>query len=114
MLNQINLVGRVVEGLSVECTPKGTALATFKVVTNGRKSEAPQFHNVRAFGALAVACAKHLVAGQLVAVSGRMAYNKWVDNRYRDEDGNPLHRVQAIVISNNVQFGVKAKQQESK
>lgn len=114
MLNQINLVGRVVEEFSCEYTPNDKAIATFRVATNGRKNEPTQFHNVKAFGDLAEACAKYLVVGQLVAVTGRMVYSKWIDSRYRDKDDKPLRRVQAVVISNSVQFGMKAKQQENK
>ena len=108
MLNSVNLVGRVVEEFSVEYTPNDMAIATFKVATNGRQNEAPQFHNVRVFGDLAKACAEYLAAGQQVAVTGRLVYNKWTDERYRDKDGKPLSRVQAIIIASNIQFGMKA------
>lgn len=109
MLNQVTLVGRVAQEIKKERTSNDIDVSTIVVVTNGRKDEEPQFHNVTTFGKLALACAEYLRVGQQVVVTGRLNYRKWTDDRYRDADGNPLNRLQTIIIARTVQFGAKSK-----
>jgi len=114
MLNSINIVGRLAREPALAHTPSGTAICTLVVATNdsytdstGARREEAQFHTVLVFGKQGEAAAQYLIMGQEVAITGRLTYRKWTDDRFKDGDGNSLRRVMARILASRVTFGAK-------
>jgi len=84
--NNISLIGNVGGDPKTITTQSGTVITEFRLATNeyyrdkeGNKQTKTEWHKVKAFGKLAEIFQQHLKSGSKIAVSGKMAYNKWVD-----------------------------------
>ena len=101
MLNNINLMGRLVRDPELRHTQTGTPVATYSLAvnrdfnTNG-KNEA-DFFSIVAWQKAAEFANSYLRKGQLIAVQGRLQSRKWTD-----KDGN--NRVSIEVVAERQYF----------
>ena len=84
MLNQINLIGRLVADPTTAKSNKGTAVLSFRLANNLTK-EVTVFVDCKAFGKTAEACAKAIRKGSQVALTGKLSQYNYTtkDNQKR-------------------------------
>ncbi|MDX1506614.1 MAG: single-stranded DNA-binding protein [Spongiibacter sp.] len=83
-LNKVLLVGTVGRDPELRHAASGRAVATFSLGVPSRmtagNSEATEWFNIVAWGALAESCQAQLKAGQSVFVEGRLKNRQWKDS----------------------------------
>ncbi|MEX2105569.1 MAG: single-stranded DNA-binding protein [Solirubrobacterales bacterium] len=78
-MNNVNMVGRLTK--DPELVERGkTKVCDLRLAVNGIGDVPPLFIDVATFSGQAEACAKYLVKGSLVAVSGPLRYSRWESN----------------------------------
>ena len=84
MLNQINLIGRLVADPSLKKTNSGTNVLSFRVANNLTK-DVTLFVDCKAFGKTADACGKAIRKGSQVAITGKLSQYTYTtkDNQKR-------------------------------
>ena len=88
MLNEINLMGRLVADPELKHARNDTAYTTFRIAcdrdgTNANGERETDFIECVAWDTQAEFVANHISKGQMIAVSGRLQVNRW-----SDADGN--------------------------
>lgn len=87
-MNQITVIGNLVRDPEVRTIPSGTSVCNFTVAVNRRRVVPGQpeadFFRVSAWGQTGENCAKFLVKGNKVAVTGSISANA-----YMGSDGQP-------------------------
>jgi single-strand DNA-binding protein len=84
-LNQVTLEGNLGADPTIRTSKAGNAWCTFAVATSAMKKDGENFvedtlwHEVKAFGHEADLAIRLLKKGQPVRVTGRIDYEKWVD-----------------------------------
>ncbi len=102
MLNRIILIGRLTRDPELRYTPNGTAVATFTLAvdrrrTNKQGEKETDFINIVTWGKLAENCGNYLSKGKLAAVDGEL--------HIRTYDGQDGHtRWVTEVVADNVRF----------
>jgi single-strand DNA-binding protein len=80
-MNMINLVGRLTRDPELKEIGGGRSVCELRLAVEnpGRGGERgePTYVDVSTFGAQAEACARYLVKGRQVAVSGRLVFREW-------------------------------------
>ena len=102
--------GRLTADPELRATTGGTSTVTLRLAFNtsrknsatGQWEDKANYINVIVWGGQAESCAKNLVRGQQVTVSGRLELREWVDN-------NQQKRSAHEVTANQVQFGMKPR-----
>ena len=101
-MNAISVIGRLTadpRSRSVACDsgPRTVTMLALAVPPEGGRDGDPCFVDVEVWGPPAEACARHLAKGRRVAVTGRLALDRWTA-----EDGTPrrAHRI----VAANVEF----------
>jgi single-strand DNA-binding protein len=86
MLNQVTLIGHVGKDPEVRHTTGGTAVADLSLATSeifkdkaGVKQERTEWHRVVFWDKLADIVSQYVQKGGLIAVTGSLYYEKWVD-----------------------------------
>jgi single-strand DNA-binding protein len=74
-MNSVNLVGRLTK--DPELIDGKTKICELRLAVNGQGETPPLFIDVASFKGQAEACAKYLVKGSLVAVTGSLRYGEW-------------------------------------
>lgn len=104
MINKVILIGRLGADPEIRYTPKGVAVANFRIATNevwtnqdGEREERTEWHRIVTFGNLAETCSKYLAKGRQVYVEGRLRTREW-----EDKDGN--RRWTTEIVANTVKF----------
>ena len=84
MLNQINLIGRLVADPETKTLNTGSKVLSFRVANNLTK-EVSVFLDCKAFGKTAEACGKVLRKGSQVAITGKLSQYTYTtkDNQKR-------------------------------
>lgn len=91
--NKIIIIGNLGSTPDLRYTPQGTAVCSFTVATNekrskggGEKQEVTTWFKVTTWGGSAESAAKYLVRGGPVYIEGRLSVEEWTDrenkNRY--------------------------------
>jgi single-strand DNA-binding protein len=108
MLNEVKLIGHLGKDPDLRFTTGGTAVATFSVATSrkykdrdGQIQEHTEWHNIVVWRNLAETCAKYLLKGKLVYISGEIQTRS-----YDDRDGNKRYITE--IIADKVKFLGKA------
>ncbi len=101
-INNVILVGRLVEKPIIKYGQSGTAVTNLRVANNtySKNSEnqtKANFFIIVVFGKQAENCEKYLDKGRQIVVNGRLDQNSWEDN-----NGNKRSSVR--VIANTIQF----------
>lgn len=103
-LNQVTLVGNLVQDPEVRFVPSGTAVANMRMAMNrtykgsdGEKKEEVTFVSVETWGKGAEACGEYLKKGSLVLVEGRLKLHEWTS-----QDGQKRSMLE--VVAERVQF----------
>ena len=97
-MNKVFLIGRLTDAPQQRQTPNGVSVTTFSIAVNRRfNREQTDYIPVVTWRGLADNCAKYLVKGQQVAVSGELQ-----SRRYEDKDGNK--RTAYEVSAEDVEF----------
>lgn len=102
-MNLVFLIGNLASDPELRYTPKGTAVADFRLAVDrfrGREESGAtksDFFTIVVWGKLAELCSKYLSKGRTAAVEGRLQTRS-----YTDRDGNK--RTKTEIIGNNVQF----------
>jgi len=102
--NSVKLIGRLGQDPEVKTLDKGSKFAKFSLATSdiiatndGSKKEQTQWHNIIAWGNLAILCEKHLKKGREIAIDGRLTYRNW-------EDKNGTKHVSSEIVANEMIF----------
>ncbi|MDD5066195.1 MAG: single-stranded DNA-binding protein [bacterium] len=109
-INDVTLVGRLVEKPVLKYGKSGTAVSNLRVANNTYMPSAVDsnktkvnFFTVVVFGKQAENCEKYLDKGRQIVINGRLDQNSWEDN-----SGNKRSMVR--IIANRIQFiGGQAK-----
>lgn len=103
-INDVTLVGRLVEKPILKYGKSGTAVSNLRIANNTFSPSAAEsnrtkvnFFTVVVFGKQAENCEKYLDKGRQIIVNGRLDQNSW-----EDPSGNKRSMVR--VIANRVQF----------
>ena len=97
-MNQCFLIGRLTRQPELRSTTSGVSVCKFSIAVQRRgKKEEADFLNIVTWRGLADLCAKYLVKGQQVAVSGEIRANT-----YEGRDGKK--RVQTEIQADDVLF----------
>jgi single-strand DNA-binding protein len=110
-MNQVSVIGRVVERPIIKYGASGTAVTTIRIANNvymgAGKDEKVNWLKVTVFGKSAENCEKYLDKGSQIAVSGRLDWSSW-----ENKDGQKRSEVK--IIGNTVQFlgGKKSSQDQ--
>ena len=100
-MNEVFLIGRLTGAPRQRQTPNGVSVTTFRIARNRRfNRDMTDYIPVVAWRGLADTCAKYLVKGQQVAVSGELQ-----TRNYEDKDGNK--RTAFEVSAEDVEFLAK-------
>lgn len=105
MINSCVLAGNLTREVELKQTQGGMSILSFGIAVNervknnqtGEWSDRPNFFNCVCFGKRAEGLAKVLGKGQKVAISGRLRYNQWENDR-----GEKRSSVEIVV--NDVDF----------
>lgn len=84
-LNKCFLLGNLCADVDLAFTPKGVAVANFRMATNevwtdkqsGERQEKSEFHRVRVWGKAAENAAEYLAKGSQVHVEGHLETRTW-------------------------------------
>lgn len=86
MINNVTLVGRLGQDVTLRYTPTGIPHACMSVATNsvykgkdGKNVEKTDWHRVVIFQKAAENCANYLGKGSLIYIEGRLSTRKWTD-----------------------------------
>jgi len=97
-MNMINLVGRLARDPMLKEIGGGRSVCELRLAIEnpGRGGERgePTYVDVSTLGAQAEACARYLVKGRQVAVSGRLVFREWTE---RDGSKRSAHSVRGRV-----------------
>ena len=100
-MNKLIIIGNVTRDPEHRTTREGVSLCTFTVTVNrrGKDAEAPEtdFFRVTAWRALGETCAKYLMKGKKVCVTGPVSVST-----YQSNDGKT--RASMEVTANDVEF----------
>lgn len=125
MINSVALAGNLTRSPELKQTQGGTNILSFGIAVNervknnqtGEWTDRPNFFSCVCFGKRAEGLAKVLSKGQKIAVSGRLRYNQWENDR-----GEKRSNVEIVVddvefmsqrnSSQNQQNGSYAPQQQ--
>ena len=84
-LNSVNLIGRLTRDPEMRNTADGTAVVNFSLANNqpgGKgKDDIVNYFDVIVWGNQALNCEKYLQKGSLVAITGSLKQNTWVDQQ---------------------------------
>jgi len=117
-LNKVFILGNLTRDPESKVLTSGQSLASFSVATNrfyvdksGSKKQEAEFHNITAFGKLAITVSSYLSKGSLVLVEGRLRTRSW-----QDASGNKRFRTEIIAekIQLGPRFGAKKAVSEAK
>lgn len=107
-INNTTITGRVASDVELRHTGPGTPYTEFRVAVNdrvkgedGSYADRPNFVPVKVWQGQAEACAKSLVKGQAVTVTGRLRQESWGSEDER--------RSRLYVVAEHVVFGSKPK-----
>ena len=86
MLNQINLIGRLVADPSLKKTNSGINVLSFRVANNLTK-DVTLFVDCKAFGKTADACGKAIRKGSQVALTGKLSQYQYTTHNNQTRTG---------------------------
>ena len=111
--NNVKLIGRLGQDPEVRNLEKDNKVATFSLATGesytdkeGNKKDSTEWHNIVAWGNLAVICEKYLKKGKEIAIDGRITYRNW-----EDKNGTK-HTTTEIVANEILMVGDKPAEKE--
>lgn len=111
--NNIILIGNVGKEPEFVNTTTGNSMLRFSLATNeywkdqdGNRQTRTEWHNIVVFGKQAEYMRKAVSKGDLLAVSGRLRYNKWVDK-------NEQKRVTAQIYLDSVEYLTPKEKKEA-
>ena len=106
--NKVQLIGNLGNTPEVRNTESGKKLARFSVATNetyrnakGEKVTETQWHNIIAWGSVAVIVEKYLAKGSEIALEGKL-----VNRNYTDKEGNKKY-ITEIQVNELLMLGGK-------
>jgi single-strand DNA-binding protein len=104
-MNRATIIGRLTQGPELRATSTGNVcnmnIAVNGIPKKGTKERPVTFVPVAVFGKMADTCAANLIAGQEVAIEGRLSFRK------RDVEGKKI--TVGEVVAQHVDFGAKPK-----
>jgi len=108
-LNQVILVGRLVNDPEIRSTPSGQNVCSFRLATNriwtdrktGQKKERAEYHNIVLWRRLAEIAHQFLTKGSLALIEGRLQTRSW-----QDPSGTTKFRTE--VVGRRMQLGPRA------
>lgn len=106
MLNKVLLIGRTANKPSIKEGKSGNKYCHFSLATNSGYGDKKQtdWHDITAFGKAAELCAQFVEKGSLIAVEGRISYDKY------EKDGRTTKTTS--IIADTVTF-LSGKSQDS-
>ena len=107
MLNNINIMGRLVRNPELRHTQKDTAVASFRIAVDrdfGEKQT--DFFDVVAWRKTGEFVSKYFKQGQMIAIVGRLQTRDW-----EDKDGNKRRSVE--IVAENCYFAGGKKEENS-
>jgi|GEM_PF-863203 single-strand DNA-binding protein len=99
-MNTSSVIGRLTQDPELRELPSGTSVCKLRLAVKGMGRGGPKevgYINVSTFGDGALAAAKRLTQGWLVAVSGRLEWHEWdADDGTRRHDYELIGQVQFL------------------
>lgn len=112
MKNYINITGRLGQPPIVKTLPSGTTVTELSIVTteswkdsSGVKQERSDWHRCTAFGKVGENIAKYFDRGDVIELTGKLQYDKWMD-KYEQ------NRTTAKIIVSQFEFPMTQKPRE--
>lgn len=104
-INRVILTGNLTKDPELSTLPSGASVCELRLAVNGRRKDKesgqwvdkPNFFNVKVWGNLGEAAAKHLYKGSPVAIDGRLDWREW-----SAQDGSKRQAVE--IVADSVQF----------
>ena len=103
-VNKVILVGNLGADPEVRFTPRGQAVANFRIATSenwtdkaGQKQERTEWHRIVVWGKLGELCGEYLAKGRQCFVEGRLQTREWTD-----KEGKKNYTTE--VVASNVVF----------
>ena len=101
-MNTVTVIGRLTENpasrtVACDAGPRSVAKLSLAVPPERGRDGEPCYIDIEVWGATAGACAAHLAKGRRVAVTGRLALDRWTA-----EDGT--HRRAHRIVAASVEF----------
>ena len=97
-MNRAVLIGRLTSPPETRQTPNGVSVTTFSLAVNRRMNrEVTDYFNIVAWRGLADICAKHLVKGQRIAVTGEIQTRSY-------DDKNGVKRYVTEIVADEIEF----------
>jgi single-strand DNA-binding protein len=98
MINKVLLIGRTAAKPSLKEGKSGTKYCSFSLATNSGYGDKKQtdWHDITSFGKTAEVCSQFIEKGSLVAIEGRISYDKY------EKDGKTTKTTR--IIADNVTF----------
>ncbi|MCP3683606.1 MAG: single-stranded DNA-binding protein [bacterium] len=104
-LNKVMLIGNLGKDPEIRKTSSDRDVVNFSICTterykdkDGKQQERSEWHNIVAWGPLAVTCDKYLSKGKPVYIEGRITQSTWNDKETDEK------RYRTDIVANNVQF----------
>lgn len=97
-MNRAVLIGRLTSPPETRQTPNGVSVTTFSLAVNRRMNrEVTDYFNIVAWRGLADICAKHLVKGQRISVTGEIQTRSY-------DDKNGVKRYVTEIVADEIEF----------
>jgi single-strand DNA-binding protein len=76
-VNSVTLVGHLTSDPVLRSLDDGRKVCDMRLAVNDQRDQPPLFIDVATFGGSAEACARYLIKGRAIAVTGRLIYREW-------------------------------------
>ena len=107
-MNKVFLIGRLVDNPEHRTTQTGASVTTFRIGVNRRfNREQSDFFTIVAWRGLADNCAKYLVKGQQVAVTGEIQTRSY-------DDRNGVRRTATEIQADDIEFLARPMSEDQK
>jgi single-strand DNA-binding protein len=96
--NKILLIGRIGRDPEGKPLDGGKFVTEFTLAVNGYKEEQVDWFNVTIWGKQGEYIANNVSKGSMVAVSGRMTFDKWTDKTSGEKVSRPIVRADGVEV----------------
>lgn len=99
MLNSVNLVGRAGSNPDVKFFESGSMKATITLAVNRKqKNSEPDWFLLEFWGKTAQVVSQYVHKGNLIAVTGSLKIEKWVDKKNQTDHSRPVIDVRELKL----------------
>jgi single-strand DNA-binding protein len=96
-MNMVCMIGNVASDPTIEHTPSGKAICTFRLAVSRPGGDNADFFTVATFERQAEVCAEYLQTGRRVSIEGRLHHSSF-------EDSNGERRSKVEIVASRVEL----------